>query len=332
LLGLSKAKTILVLDIAGTALKFGSALAFISLGYGASGILLSFLIQAVVITCGTTIAGIRFFGIGFGDLSFIKEIVKDGLVNMPSKLSGLLVISLSVVMLASSGVESSEVGVFYIAMMVSIVVGSFASSLAFMSIPASSALHKDLSSGSLRIGLAFTAPIISALIVAPSSILSIIGPEYAAAAEVLVVLAAGVLPSVILSNAMSKFNNQNKPKNLLAIGSLRIGVFLIAFSSLVPQFGTLGAAYAILASFSSAAVLSTIWSERTSLRFIGISILSIVAGVFSGTLVSTGVQAHPVFAIITSLSTALLIIFSLRCTSTKEIVAVIGAIRKAEKK
>lgn len=328
LLGLSKAKTILVLDIVGTALKFGSALAFVSIGYGASGILLSFLIQAAVITCGTTIAGVRSFGVGFGDLSFIKETVKDGLINMPSKLSGFLVISLSVVLLASLGVESSEVGIFYIAMMVSIVVGSFASSLAFMSIPASSALHKDLSSGSLRIGLAFTAPIISVLIVAPSSILSIIGTEYTAAATVLVVLAAGVLPSVILANAMSKFNNQNKPKKLLAIGSLRIGVFLIAFFSLVPQFGTLGAAYAILTSFSSAAVLSAIWSDKSSLRFIGIAILSIVAGVFAGTLVSTGTQAHPLLSILASLGTALLIIFSLRGTSTQEIGAVIGAIRK----
>ena len=328
LLGLSKSRTILVLDLAGTVLKFGSAFVLVSAGYGAFGILVSFLIQAVVITCGTAIAAGRSFGLGIGDFAFFKEVLKDGLANLPSKLSGILVISLCVVMLASFGVESSQVGIFYMAMMVSIVVGSFASSLAFMSIPASSALNKDLSFGSLRIGLAFTAPIIAGLIAAPAFVLSIVGPEYVQAAELLVILAAGVLPSVILSNAMSKFNNQNRPRQLLAIGSLRVGAFIAAFFVLVPQFGTLGAAYAILISFTSSAILSIAWSEKESLRFVGISILSIIAGVLAGKLMVILTQAHPAAAIGASIGISLLVMFAFKCTSTKEIGAIIGAIRK----
>lgn len=328
LLGLSKSKAILLFDLAGTILKFATALVLVSAGYGAMGILLSFLMQAAVITFGTMIVAGRSFGSGLGSLAFTKEVFRDGLVNLPSKLSGILVISLSVVMLASFGVQSSEVGIFYIAMMISIVIGSFASSLAFMSIPASSAVNKDLSTGSLRIGLVFTAPIISALIVAPAFILSLIGTEYTQAAEILVILALGVLPSVILSNAASKFNNQNKPRQLLAIGTLRVGAFIIAFLVLVPQFGTLGAAYAILISFTSSALLSVAWSEKASLRFIGISILSIIVGVLAGQLTSVLAQPHPAATVGVSIGTSLLIMFAFRCTSSKEIAAIVGALRR----
>jgi O-antigen/teichoic acid export membrane protein len=329
LLGLSKSKAILLLDLAGTVLKFTSAFVLVSAGYGALGILVSFMIQAVVITSGTMIVAGRSFGLGIGNLSFMKEILKDGLVNLPSKLSGILIISLSVVLLSSFGVPSSEVGIYYIAMMVSIVVGSFGSSLAFMSIPASSALNKDLSAGSLRIGLAFTAPIISGLIAAPAFVLSIVGAEYTQASQILVILAAGVLPSVLLANAMSKFNIQNKPKHLLAIGSLRVGAFIAAFFVLVPQFGTLGAAYAILISFSTASILTIIWSEKTSLRFIGISMLSVILGVLAGrSLMFMLQEPHPVLVIGVSLVVSVLIIFGLRGTSAREIVIMIASIRK----
>ncbi|MGI0013791.1 MAG: hypothetical protein ACREBU_10165 [Nitrososphaera sp.] len=328
LLGLSMPKTLLIFDVVGTVLKFGSAFALVSAGYGALGILLSFLIQAIVITCGTTFMAARSFGFGLGNISFIKEAFRDGLVNMPSKLSGMLVISLSVVLLASLGIASSDVGVFYIALMVSIVVGSFASSLAFMSIPASSAVNRDLSSGSLRIGLAFTAPVIAALIVAPNLILSFIGTEYTKASEILVVLAAGILPSVILSNAMSKFNNQNQPRKLLAIGSLRIGMFLVAFYILVPQLGILGAAYAILISFSTSAILSIVWSGKESLRFVGVSLLSIIAAVLAGTSVTMVAQDYPLLAVGVSIAVSLFIMFTLRCTSTKEIAAMIASVKR----
>jgi O-antigen/teichoic acid export membrane protein len=328
LLGLSMSKTILVLDLVGIVLKFGSAFALVSIGYGAMGILVSFLIQAAVITTSTIIVATRSFGFGIGKFAFIRETLKDGLVNAPSKLSGTVVISLSVVLLASFGIGSSEVGVFYIALMLSIVVGSFASSLAFMSIPASSAHSKDLSTGSLRIGLAFTAPIVAALIAAPNYVLSMVGTQYTSAAQVLVILAAGVLPSAILANAMSRFNNQNQPRRILGIGAVRVGVFLASFYVLVPQIGTLGAAYSILISFSASALLAVIWSEKVLLRYIGIALLSVFGGILGGQLMTLVTPAHPILAVGASVGVALLVVLTTRCTSPKEISQIIASVRK----
>ncbi|MFY3741752.1 MAG: O-antigen/teichoic acid export membrane protein [Candidatus Nitrosomirales archaeon] len=329
LLGLSNSRTILVVDAIGIVLKFGSAFALVSTGYGTLGILISFLIQAGMVTVTTVLVATKAFGLRIGNLSFIKTTLKDGLINTPTKLSSTLIISLSVVLLASFGIGSSELGVFYIATMLSIVVGSFASSLAFMSIPASSALNKDLSTGSLRIGLAFTAPIVATLIAAPEYILSIIGTQYTSAGEILVILSAGILPSAILVNATSRFNNQNMPGKLLAIGTIRVGVFLVSFFALVPVMDSLGAAYSILISFSSSAALSIIWSGKAVLKYIGISSLSVISGVVISKSVAFIVDGvHPVLVIGTAVGAALCIMLALRCTSTKEIAAMIASVRK----
>jgi O-antigen/teichoic acid export membrane protein len=328
LLGLSMSRTILIIDVVATAIKFGSVIGFVSMGYGSLGILLSFLIHAAVTTISTVIIASKLFGLSTGNLSFTKATLKDGLVNTPSKLSGALIISLSVVLLASLGVDSSEVGVFYIAMMFSIVVGSFASSLAFMSIPASSALSKDLSTGSLRVGLVFSAPIVAALIASPNYVLSMIGSSYAEAGEILVILAMGVLPSAILANATSRFNNQNMPRKLLTIGVVRLGVFLISFFVLVPPFSSLGAAYAILISVSTSAILSIVWTEKAAIRFIGFAILSIVGATIASQAMSLVPQAPPILLMGTSIGTALLIMFISKCSSVKEIAEIIISLRK----
>ena len=89
--------------------------------------------------------------------------------------------------------------------------------------------------------------------VAPNSILSLIGPEYVSAANVLVVLAAAIFPYTIVINAISKFNNLGKPRQIIVIGSIHVIVFLATFVLLVPLYGTLGAGYSILiASIASA--------------------------------------------------------------------------------
>jgi O-antigen/teichoic acid export membrane protein len=326
LLGLSNAKSVLIFDAIGTVIKFTSAFSLISAGYGASAILLSFLLQDLVIICGMLYVSKKLFGFGLGNIRFVREIIKDGLLNMPSKLSGILITGLSVVLLASFGVGSSEVGMFYIATMVSLIATSFGSSLAFMAIPASSVLNTDLSLGSLRVGLSFTAPIIAALIVAPVSILSILDAEYARVADSLVILAVGILPSVILLNAISKFNNLNEHKKLLAVGSVRLVTFLVAFFILVPHYGSLGAAYSITVSFISSALLSLRWSGRDSIRYAAASLFSILIGVILGWITEMLID-HAIAAVLVSISTCFAVILATKCTNIDEIRKMIGSAR-----
>jgi O-antigen/teichoic acid export membrane protein len=326
LLGLSNAKSVLIFDIIGTVVKFTSGFCLALAGHGASGILLSFLLQDLVILCGMLYLSKKLFGFGLGSIRFAREIIKDGLFNMPSKLSGMLITGLSVVLLTSLGVGSSEVGMFYIAIMVSLVAGIFGSSLAFMAIPASSVMNRDLSLGSLRVGLSFTAPPIAALIVAPAAILSILDAEYVRVADSLVILAAGIVPSVILSNAISKFNNLNEHKKLLAVGSVRLVSFLVAFFIFVPQYGILGAACSITLSFISSAVLSLRWSGRDSITYVALSLISIFTGVILGRITELLI-GHVLAAVLVSICTCFAMILTTKCTNMDEIRKILASAR-----
>jgi O-antigen/teichoic acid export membrane protein len=193
-----------------------------------------------------------------------------------------------------------------------------------MVIPASFASKTDMSSDSLRIGLSLTAPLIVTLMVAPNSILSLIGPEYASAANVLVVLAAAIFPYTILVNAISKFNNLGKPRQIIVIGSIHVIVFLATFVLLVPLYGTLGAGYSILIASIASAVASIIWSDRGPVqRYIFTSLVSIVSGLAAGYAFRLifGSSVHPFITVLFSVAVVAIVIFSLKNTSPNEILS-----------
>src|SRR5919198_2356664 len=141
LLGVSDARSILIIDVIGTGIKFAAGYTLVSMGFGAFGMLIAFLLQSLLISSVTLAVARtqRKFGLfKVGNIKYIKEIIRDGLTNTPSKLSRVLILSLSIVLLASFGISNSEIGTFYVALMISIVAaGGLASNMAFMVIPAS---------------------------------------------------------------------------------------------------------------------------------------------------------------------------------------------------
>lgn len=319
LLGISQSKTVLVLDLIGTIAKFASGLLLISAGYGPIGILASIMINAAILAIAATMLANRRFGLAIGDNSIRKEVIKDGLVNMPAKLSGFFVVSLSIILLAYLGVDSSQIGTFYIAMMMSVVAGSFASSLAYMSIPASSRTKVDLSTTSMRIGMASTAPVITLLFIAPTAILSLIGSEYTAAENVLPILAIAVLPSVVLSNASSKFNNLSQPSKLSTIGLLRIGIFLGSFFILVPDYGVVGAAYAIILSFAGSAMLALAYSGRAAIKYVLLTMAAVTMSLVLGRIIiAISSPNMEMTAGLLSMGLCAALIFTFRCVSPSE--------------
>ncbi|SRR6266487_3646848 len=328
LLGVSDLKSIIAIDVAGTSLKFVTGFALVSMGFGAFGMLMSFLLQNLLVaSAAIVVAKKRGFGFRLGSLKYAKEIMKDGLVNSPAKYSRMLILSLSVVLLASFGISSSEIGIFYVALMVSIVaVGGLASSMAYMVIPASAASKTDLSSSSARIGVSLTAPLVAALITSPKFILSIIGLQYESAQTILLILSVAILPTSITMNAISKFNNLNESRKLIAIGSTEMLTFLISFFILVHQYGTLGAAFSTLIAFVSSSILSIIWSERTLLRYFAVSGIAILSGVSCGYVVNSIHGINPFLVILASICSAMMIIFVLKNTSLAETVILVKGI------
>ena len=138
LLGISNARSVLVFDIAATSAKFLTAYILLSMGFGAFGILFSFMIASLVAAITMIlIAGRRLSLKPIRDKRRIIEVIKEGLSNVPSKLSRTMIITLSVILLASYGISDSDIGIFYIALMISVVGAGIASSMSFTVIPAS---------------------------------------------------------------------------------------------------------------------------------------------------------------------------------------------------
>jgi O-antigen/teichoic acid export membrane protein len=319
LLGISNARTVLIFDVVATSSKFLAAYILLSMGFGAFGILFSFVIASLVAAVGMlAIVRWRLPVKLVRDKKYILEVLKEGLSNAPSKLSRILITTLSVILLASFGVSDSDIGIFYIAMMLSVVGGSLASSMSFTVIPASTESKLDLSSGSLRLGLSLTAPIVAAFLVAPKGILGIIGPEYASAHTVLLVLSIGILPTVVAMNAISKFNNLGHGIKIIVIGIIQAAGFLISFFILVPRYGDLGSAYSILISSTASAVFAVLLFERAERRYIANSVIAVIIGSLIGYGINFMFQ-YSLLTIILSVIATSVVLLILRNTSVSEL-------------
>ena len=144
LLGMSDAKTVLVIDSIATPLKFVSAYILVSLT-GSAGILASIMIFNIFLAIVGIYLATRVHG--FFSMSNKKSLLllRGGLANIPVILSRTMIFTLTVVLLASFGVDNAQIGTFYIALMISLFAGALVSSNAYMVIPHSSASKSDLS-------------------------------------------------------------------------------------------------------------------------------------------------------------------------------------------
>jgi O-antigen/teichoic acid export membrane protein len=321
LLGIYSAKSVLIIDSLGVLLQLAVGLSLVSIGFGAFGILIAFLLNFVFMTCLSFVIARRSFELYLGSLIYAKEILRDALVNTPAAFAKTFIYSLSIILLAYLGINQSEVGIFYIALMVSFVVGSFAGYMAFMAIPASLSINKDLSVESNRIGLTVTGPLIVTLMVEPKLILSIIGSEYVSAALTLVVLAVAIFPYILVTNAISSFNSAGRSKQITAIGLIQILAFLLAFFYFVPRHGTFGAAISILIAYVASSLPSVIWS-RVTINYVFRYLLPILSGLVVGYLIRMFFNSNNSLAIILiSITITLAVGFGLKNTSSHEIIA-----------
>jgi len=322
LLGISASETILVIDTISTVVKFVAGYFLVISGFGALGVLLSFMLQALITACITLSLVYNKFGFSSGGFKNVKDTFKEGIVNMPSIFSRTLIVSLSVVLLASFGIASSEIGIFYIALMISVVAGGLISSTAYMVIPASSMAQTDLSSGSIRIGISLTAPIITALLTSPYFILSLIGTEYVSGQVMLIILAVGILPFALATNAISRFNYLGMSRRLLFIGSLQMIGFIVSFVFLVPPLQGVGAALSILISYCVSCIPTLIWSEKILLRYIANTAIAIMAGWGISNIINILLPDgifNEITTLLTSIVVTMVIIIALKNTSVTEV-------------
>jgi O-antigen/teichoic acid export membrane protein len=335
LLGISDARNILIRDIIGTASKFILGLGLVYIGFGALGILLSFLIYNLVITIlGLTLVLKKFRITKYADIQWhsdtFLQLLREALVNTPAKFSrfGMLILSMSVVLLGVFGISDAEIGIFYMTTMISIVIGSLASSISYSVIPASSLAKSDLTDGSMRIGLSLTSPLISALAVVPAYILSMLGPEYTSGGSALFILSVSILPSIIVMNSISKFNNSNESRKIIVIGCIQFTAFLISFMISVPLYGIFGAAVSIFVAYLISSIPSLIWSNGPVRRYVVNSTIATFAGILLGYAILWGASTiHPIMAIFASVTLTTIITLLFKNTTPQEIREILKSIR-----
>ena len=311
LLGISNSRIVLIIDLIAQGIKLPVGFLLVYLSFGALGMLLAYLLEGIFIVCASLYFVKKSFSFQLGDSKFFKETIKDALINTPAKLSKMIIVTLSIVLLSFMNVSSSEIGIFYIALMITVVATSFASSMAYMVIPTSSKLMKDFSSSSLRISLSLTAPIVVALLVVPKSILSLIGPEYENAELLLFVLSLSIIPASITLNLVSMLNILGRSKMLVFNGLVQIVAFFVSFLILVPTYGTLGMAVSILIAYLSSSILLLILTDHRSFRYIVIACFSILAGFIVGYLTSMMIgHEQQILIMISSVVTSVVVILS----------------------
>jgi O-antigen/teichoic acid export membrane protein len=333
LLGISDARNILIRDIIGAASKFIVGVGLVSIGFGALGILLSFLFSYLVITIVTLPLVLKKFRITkYADIKWhsdtFLQLVREALVNTPAKFSRFVILSISVVLLGVFGISDAQIGIFYMTMMISIVIGSLASSISYAVIPASSRAKSDLTEGSLRIGLSLTSPLISALAVMPAYILSMLGPEYTSGGSSIFILSVGILPSIIVMNSISKFNNSNESRKIIVIGCIQFAAFLIPFMVLVPLYGIFGAAVSIFVAYLTSSIPSLIWSNGPVRRYVVNSTIATFAGILLGYAILWGTATiHPIMVIFASVALTTITTLLFKNTTPHEIKQILKSIR-----
>jgi O-antigen/teichoic acid export membrane protein len=346
LLGIFKVRDVFFFDILGTALKFVIAFALLSFGFGVPALLTSFVIQNLAIGIGSISIVMKVLGVpsvrrlGSQAIHYLTDVAKVALANTPSKLSRALIISLSVVLITVAGSSDSDIGTFYIILMISVVAGSLASSIAVMVVPASSATlnRTDPRTGnesnkmfvnSLRIGLCLTVPFISVMVATPNVVLFALGEQFVSSSPILAILAMSIFPQTVVMNSISKLNTARQTRSIILLGGVQTSVFLIAFFILVPMYSTFGAAFAILLGYSIPAVLALRWYERQALRYVTFSGSAAAAGVvfafltksiFAGSTGSLmGSEFESIIVAATAALTSIFVIVLTRSLSVTEI-------------
>jgi len=311
LLGISNTRIVLIIDLIGLGIKLPTGFFLVYISIGALGMLLAYLLEALFVIFTSLYFVKKSFSFRLGNNEYFKQTIKDALVNTPAKWSKVIIPTLSILILALMNISPSDVGIFYVALMITIVAASFASSMAYMVIPSSSNLKRDLSSGSLRVSLSLTVPIVVALVAVPRSILSLIGPEYESAETVLVVLALSIIPSSITVNMISKLNFLGKSKMLILTGTVQIAIYFISSFILVPIYESVGAAISIFVAYLSSSLLLIILTDHRSFTYIISACLSVLAGFIVGSMVALIIgYEQQLLIMISSVAVSIVVIFA----------------------
>jgi len=256
LIGSIHIRSILLIDIIATVIKFIVLTLLIFGQFEALEIILALIGQQITLAVLFTLAALKKIKFQIANKKLFKEFFRQSIVNFPSKLSKFLVVTLIIVLLSALGADPSDVGRFYIILMIFMAVASLPTSLFLIAIPISESQKQDLSVNSYRVGISITTPLIALMVTIPTHILYFLGSSYVEASNLLIIVGFALIPYLAVINSVTHLNNKNRSKELVILGIIELSAFFISFFSLFPSFGIMGAAISVLIAFSASALYS----------------------------------------------------------------------------
>lgn len=326
LLGVLEIGTVLICDVASIAVRYG--VFFVFLFWGQAGIvpiITSYLAQQAVLGLILTIIMIKKIGIliDFKDRQFIKSILLDGVINFSSKFSRIMIASLSIVLLSLLGFSPSDIGTFYIPLLIGLAIGGFAANIATVALPTSTILNKDYTYHSMRLSLLLVVPAITIMLVISDEFLALIDQTYIAASSELRILSIASFPFAIVVNAITFLNHNKRMKDLVKLGILEIGLFLGTMFPLAEILGIVGVSVSILIAFSGSMIVSLYWLGGTSAKYCAIGLLSVGCG-YAISYIASGVLPNTFILSIICATISMIVLFATRITSFSEIKSTMG--------
>jgi O-antigen/teichoic acid export membrane protein len=239
------------------------------IGLKAMGITLGYLIPLIVTFGIYTMFSMKWGLIGRLKISWgYGELLKSGAVSWIPGLAATLGASLGVV--AVFGYQGSfQAGLYFIAYAVASIILAIPSSLLGIMFPVLSGMkdgRKRTAWRAIKISLAITAPIATALAVYGNVVLGLFRPEYSGAWLVLIILLAGVAPDAIISGVNILAYAYGMYGLVLAIGLAMNIPRVLFYLTLTPIWGGNGAASAFLMGTISGVCLAAFIAKRIKLR------------------------------------------------------------------
>ena len=314
LLGNMRSGLLIIFESIGAVARLGLGVYLVMLGFGGMGIISAYIANSFIVAAAAAVVLYRSLGASLIGRPEFSSILMLGLGNMPTKFAHLIIFGVSTVFLAVLTGSPEEVGVFYIALMISLAAGALGRSAAVMSIPASVSAGSDISNASLRFGLGLSAPIAATLASIPAFILSLIGEAYILGSGALTALSLSIIPYIIIINEVARLNYLRDLRRLIILGLSQLISLLATFPVFTGLFGILGAGLSVLVSSCVGAALSSMW------RGIARPVIGPGVGTAAGWLAGSSIASiNPLAAAAAAFTTSITIVFLSRCILPREL-------------
>ncbi len=254
----------------GQILRIVVGILLVLIGFGWVGAAIGYLMVSII----TTLIGIFYIAklIGFTPSFSTKHLLKLLKAGIPSWIPGMIVIigqQLAVISVFIM-VGAAETGTFYIAFTIGSFVIGIALAVQRMMLPYLSGLtdgRKRAAWNSLRVGLAFTMPLVIGVGLFPEYILGLLGPSYAKAWLELEIIMSSSLLLVFISAVNNLCYAYEKYYYVFLIGLVTSIPRLILYIILTPIWGSTGTALSFAIGSVTGIFTALIIAPKVGLNF-----------------------------------------------------------------